>query len=243
MARPFTSRGDETDRQFFKGLGFIGLLVAAVALTVFSYQGGFVASERVTVVANRAGLTMTAGTSVKLYGVPVGTVREVEADGTQARLTLDIDRDKLDQIPADVRAELVPPTAFGAKFVQLVAPTGDNGTSLRAGSVIRADKVTVEINEAFTNLTKVLDAARPADVNNALTALASAVDQRGESLGTLIEQVDSYLTSFNPSLQTLSTDIKRAQSVAETFDQAAPDLVQLGADSATTADTLVSQEA
>lgn len=93
------------------------------------------------------------------------------------------------------------------------------------------------------NLTNVLNAARPAQVNAALTAVADSVDQRGEVLGQLITQTDRYLASFNPSLPDLTEDIKLAEDVATVYDRARPDIVALAENASVTSDTIVRQQA
>lgn len=80
-------------------------------------------------------------------------------------------------------------------------------------------------------------------MNSALTAVAGALDQRGEVIGRLITQTDAYLTSFNPSLDTLSDDLRVADDVAEIYDVVRPDIVDTVDDAATTSDTVVSQQA
>jgi phospholipid/cholesterol/gamma-HCH transport system substrate-binding protein len=231
------------DRQLALGLAFLGLIGLVIAGTVAQYNNAFADTVQVTVESDRAGLTLGNGAPVKLRGVEVGTVREVRPDGDSVEIDLDLDEETVHSVPRDVTAQIVPPTAFGAKYVQLTAVAGSSSTPIRAGDVIPADRVTVEIDEAFTNLTKVLDAARPNEVNNALTAVAGAVDGRGELIGRLITQVDAYLTSFNPSLRTLSDDLSAADDVLDTYDTAVPDLLRMADNLGTTSDTLVGQQA
>lgn len=231
------------DRQFFKGLIFIALVAAVVAGAIGIYRGDFSSTDTITVVSDRAGLTMEVGSPVKVRGVEVGKISSIETKGETVRIQAEIEKDKLGDIPADVSAQIVPPTAFGSKYIQLTAGKGATAARIRPGDVIAADRVTVEINEAFTNLTRVLDAARPADVNNALTALATAVDDRGERLGNLVTQLDEYLTSFNPSIRSLASDLRKARGVAETYDNAADDLLSAADDATVPSVTLTNQEA
>ena len=231
------------DRQFFKGLAFIALLAAVVAGAVAMYRGDFTSTDTITVVSDRAGLTMEVGSPVKVRGVEVGKISSIETNGETVRIHAAIAKDKLGAIPADVSAELVPPTAFGSKYIQLTAGKNATAARMRPGDVIHADRVTVEINEAFTNLTQVLDAARPADVNNALTAVATAVDNRGDQLGNLVTRLDEYLTSFNPSIKTLASDLHKARGVAETYDKAADDLLSAADKATVPSATLTNQEA
>lgn len=182
------------DRQVVYGFVFIALVAALVAGTIAKYRGAFEDNVVVTVQADRAGLTLAPGAPIKLRGVEIGRVGHIDNDptadggaGGKVSIELEIDADKVDRVPADVTAQIVPPTAFGAKYVQLTPPADDPGSSggtIEAGAVIPADRVTVEVDEAFENLTKVLDVARPAEVNSALTAVAGAVEERGQLIAT-----------------------------------------------------------
>lgn len=232
------------DRNVTLGLAMVLLIGAVVAGTIAQYRGAFDSTVDVTVESDRAGLTLSPGTPVKLYGVEVGTVGKIDTDGQRVEIELKLDSDEVDNVPSDVSAQIVPPTAFGAKYVQLTVNEGSiGGPTIQAGDVIPGTRVTVEINEAFVNLTKVLDVAKPAEVNSALTAVADAVDQRGEVIGRLITQTDAYLTSFNPSLNTLSDDLRVADDVADIYNVVRPDLVDTVDNAATTSDTVVSQQA
>lgn len=242
MTTSSASHAHTIDRQVVYGFIFLALIVALIAGTIAKYQGAFEDTVEVTVEADRAGLTLASGAPIKLRGVEIGTVSEIDTDGKRVTITLEIDKDKLDRVPADVTAQIVPPTAFGAKYVQLT-PAGEGGPTIEAGAVIPADKVTVEVDEAFENLTKVLDVARPAEVNSALTAVAGALDQRGRLIGDLISQTDAYLVSFNPSLRTLSADLRVADDVADVYDVARPDLVAALSQAGTVSQTLVRQQA
>jgi phospholipid/cholesterol/gamma-HCH transport system substrate-binding protein len=231
------------DRQLASGLALAALVVALIAATIAQYNGAFSRKVRVSVDADRAGLTMTSGTPVKLYGVEVGAVGDIVSRGDRVRIELELDPDEVDSVPRDVSAQLLPPTAFGAKYVQLSVARGSAGKPIREGDVIPASSTTVEVDEAFTNLTKVLDAARPAEVSSALSAMATAVDERGQSIGELISLTDDYLTSFNPALPTLSEDLAKTADVAGIYADARKDLVQTFDGTGTTLNTVVEQQA
>lgn len=238
-----TTHSQTIDRQVVYGVIFLSLIGAILAGAIAQYRGAFDDTVEVTVKADRAGLTLAPGAPIKLRGVEIGTVGEVATDGKQVTITLEIDSDKVDHVPADVTAQIVPPTAFGAKYVQLTPVGAGRGESIEAGAVIPADKVTVEVDEAFEHLTQVLDAARPAEVNAALTAVAGALDERGQLIGDLISQTDTYLRSFNPSLRTLSADLRVADDVADVYEIARPDLVATLSQTGTVSQTLVRQQA
>ncbi|GAB2642753.1 hypothetical protein GCM10027270_33870 [Nocardioides ginkgobilobae] len=231
------------DRQVVAGLGLVIIVAAVLVGTLLQYNRVFARSVDVRVTADRAGITMDAGAPVKLYGVVVGRVSSVEVREEEVDISLELDPDEVDSIPRGVTAQLVPPTAFGAKYVQLTAPADEDGESIEQGDVITATATTVEVDETFTNLTGVLEAARPAQVSQALSAVVGALDERGEVLGELITLTETYLTSFNPSLPALSEDLRRVDDVAAVYDLAREDLTTTLDGAATTLETVVQQQA
>ena len=241
--KPLTPSPHRIDRQVVYGFLFLGLVGLLVAGTIAQYRGVFEDNVVVTVEADRAGLTLAKGAPIKLRGVEIGDVGEIDVDGETVMVELEIDDDKAELVPADVTAQIVPPTAFGAKYVQLTPPPGSTAGRIEAGAVIPATRVTVEVDEAFENLTEVLDVARPAEVDAALTAVASAVDQRGLLIGELISQTDQYLTSLNPALPTFSSDLRVADDVLDVYEAARPDLVSTLAQTGDISDALVRQHA
>ena len=133
-----------------------------------------------TVLSDRAGLMMNPGAKVKLHGAPVGTVASVEdiANG-QAAIHLAIDPSRMRLLPANVLVDIVATTAFGAKFIQLIPPEDPSPQRLRAGQVLDAGRVTVEINTVFQQLTSVLAKIDPAKLNQTLGAIATSLNGRG----------------------------------------------------------------
>lgn len=231
------------DRQVVYGVLFIGIVGLIVLATIAQYRGVFDHNVVVTVEADRAGLTLAKGAPIKLRGVEIGHVGRIDSDGDKVRIELEINEDDVAKVPADVTAQIVPPTAFGAKYVQLTVPPGTSDQPIAAGAVVPATRVTVEVDEAFENLTQVLDAARPAEVNAALTAGAQALNQRGLLIGRLISQMDTYLVSFNPALPTLSSDLRDADDVLDIYESARPDLVSMLSQTGEISDVVVREQA
>ncbi len=91
------------------------------------------------------------GAKVKMRAVQVGTVSAIEQrPNGQAVLHLSIDPPtELPLIPDNVGVDIASPTVFGAKLVELTPPEHPSAQPLRAGQVIDATNVTVEINTVF----------------------------------------------------------------------------------------------
>jgi phospholipid/cholesterol/gamma-HCH transport system substrate-binding protein len=118
---------------------------------------------------------------------------------------------RLSAIPANALVGIASTTVFGSKSVQFVFPDNPPGESLRAGQVIDAQHVMVEVNTVFEQLTSVLSKIKPAKLNETLGAIASALSDRGEKLGQMLSDLDSYLAQLEPSLPALSHDLKARQ--------------------------------
>ncbi|MEO6470177.1 MAG: MCE family protein [Aeromicrobium sp.] len=221
---------------------FIVIFGLVIAATLGSYQGKFRSTVPITVATDRAGLTMSPGAVVKLRGVEIGRVDGVHAAETGAEVDLAIDKSKISWISKDSTAQIVPPTAFGAKYVQISSSSSKGQDTIASGAVIRATSVTVEVNEAFSNLAEVLKAAQPDKVNNAITALSSTLDGRGEKLGGLVTQLNTYLETLNSSLPKLNSDLDQADGVVGTYEKLTPNLIDLTRNVTKTSDTLVSRQ-
>jgi virulence factor Mce-like protein len=225
------------------GLITIVVIVAAFALAANLFRGGFTESVPVTVISSRAGLVMNPDAKVQVRGVQVGKVASIEdlPDGGAA-LHLAMDPDRLSAIPANALVDIASTTVFGAKYVQFVFPDNPSPESLRAGQVVDAQHVMVEVNTIFEDLTSVLSKIDPPKLNQTLGAIASAVNGRGEKIGQMLVDLDSYLAKIEPSLPALSRDLEVAPDVLRAYADAASDFVSVADNSARISDTIVDQE-
>ncbi|MDT5133537.1 MAG: phospholipid/cholesterol/gamma-HCH transport system substrate-binding protein, partial [Mycobacterium sp.] len=207
------------------GLTTIVVIAGIFAVAVTLFRGGFTPTVPVTVLSPRAGLVMNPDAKVRMRGVQVGKVATIQTlpDG-QAVLHLAMDPSQLHYIPANVLVDIASTTVFGAKFVQLVPPAEPSAKKMYPGQVLDAGHVTVEINTVFQELTSVLAQLDPAKLNETLGALASALNGRGEKIGQMLSDLDSFLAKIGPSLPALSHDIAVSPQVFGAYADAAPDL-------------------
>ena len=225
------------------GLATIVVILAAFALAANLFRGGFTPSVPVTVISSRAGLVMNPDAKVQVRGVQVGKVASIEnLPNGGAALHLAMDPTRLSAIPANALVDIASSTVFGAKYVQFVFPDHPTPESLRAGQVVDAQHVMVEVNTVFEQLTSVLSKIDPAKLNETLGAIASAVNGRGEKIGQVLSDLDSYLAKIEPSLPALSHDLEAAPDVLRAYADAAPDFVSIADNGARFSDTLVDQE-
>jgi ABC-type transporter Mla subunit MlaD len=116
-----TTRKAVMIRRRLQGIAFMIVLALLLGLSVATYNKAFTEAARVTLETDTAGNQLQEASDVKVRGVIVGDVREVEAGADGATIELAIDPQYLDQIPADVTARLLPKTLFGERFVSLGA--------------------------------------------------------------------------------------------------------------------------
>ncbi|MBA9004313.1 MCE family protein [Thermomonospora cellulosilytica] len=228
-------------------LGLVFLLVMALLLwfSVAIYQKRFTPAEMVTLHTGATGNEMHRNADVKLRGVVVGQVREIESTGTGARLTLAFKPGMLEHVPANVTAQMLPTTLFGQRYVALIPPAQPAADTLRPGAVITQDRSqnAVELEQVLQNVLPLLTAVKPERLAATLTALADALEGRGDQLGDTLVKLDAHLAEFNPHLPQMNRDLRELVRVSHAYADAAPDILAALEDFAITSRTLVDQRA
>ncbi|MEU9191925.1 MCE family protein [Streptomyces hundungensis] len=226
--------------------GVVFLLVPALLiwLSIAVYDKDFTRADTVTVRASSVGNEMHPGAEVKLRGVVVGEVRTISADGEGARLTLALQPDKRRHIPSDVRAQMLPTTLFGERFVALVPPPSPSPRALPADATIPQDRSSnaIELEQVLDHVLPLLTAVKPDKLSATLSAVATALRGRGSRLGDTVVTLDAHLKKFNPNLPALNADLVHLVKVSETYSEAAPDVLRALTDATTTTGTLVDQQ-
>jgi phospholipid/cholesterol/gamma-HCH transport system substrate-binding protein len=78
----------------------------------------------------------------------------------------------------------------------------------------------------------------PAALKTALWATATALSGRGDDIGTLVSGVADYTAALNQHQEAIASDIKDGADVADTYAQAAPDLVRVLKQAGRTSETI-----
>ncbi|KLO30613.1 MCE-family protein [Mycolicibacter heraklionensis] len=224
------------------GLATVVTIAALIGLPIGLFRGSFTRTVPVTVLSQRAGLVMYPDAKVKIRGVQVGKVGDIEAkpDGT-AVLHLKMEPAQLSRIPANVSARIASSTVFGAKFVDLVPPPDPVTARMHAGQVLAGEHVTVEINTVFQQLVRVLDKIDPKKLNETLSAVSTAFNGRGQKLGQALTDFDKLLAEIEPSLGTLEHEAAAMAPVFRSYADAAPDLTAALNSTSTMSDSIVQE--
>jgi len=232
-------------RYMLLGVVFLLVAVLVVALTVAIYQKAFTPVVGVRLETDRIGSQLRPGADVKIRGVVVGEVREVQPAAGGAALQLALDPDRSELIPANVSARLLPKTLFGERFVALQMPDVPSPATIADGDVIGQDRTrtAIEVEQVLTDLLPVLQAVRPDQLAVTLNALATALEGRGERLGDTLVDLERYLGELQPAVPDLVAVFDHLGPVSDTYAEAAPDLLTALAELTTTTRTFDEQEA
>lgn len=227
------------------GLGYIALIVSLVALSIAVYNKKFTKVVEVTLKTDHTGNQLLKASDVKERGVIVGAVRKVRSEGEGAIVTLALDPGRVKDIPSNVSAQILPKTLFGEQYVALQIPTEPAARPIRKGDVITQDRTqaALEVQRVIGDILPLLQAVRPAELNATLTAMATALRGRGETLGKTLVNLNEYLKQFNPSVPALVENLKKLGEVATLYDNAAPDIVAMLDNLQTSAKTLIEKQA
>ena len=223
------------------GVGLILVCLFFGWLTWAFFSKAFTEYDTVTLTTAKSGLALPERADVKLRGMIVGVVQDAELKGDKVHLTLGMDPQLIDRVPRNVRAEIIPKTLFGEKYVSLI-PTGGTGEHLRAGDTITNAVVPVEFEKFFNDIYPLLTAVPPEKVAYTLTALADSLEGRGESLGQTLDDSNEYLKKFNPENKQAIDDIVALGQVSNTYAKQMDEFGELLDNSAEISDTVVDKE-
>jgi virulence factor Mce-like protein len=188
-----------------KGPVIIAVLASLVYLGVKNSYGGFDKTYDLTMQLPRAGQQLQEGSDVRLRGVVIGKVDDIQLQDRDVQLTLKIDRQY--RIPRDAQAYITLKTLLGAKFVDLRVPGSFGGPYLTAGADIINTHIGPELEDALADGVQVLDAIRPNNLATVVHELATGARGHGDDVATSFDVNAKLSTEFRdtlaPQLQSL----------------------------------------
>jgi phospholipid/cholesterol/gamma-HCH transport system substrate-binding protein len=239
-----TSAG-QTLRRRTLGVSFIVIISALVALSIAMYNKAFTPVVNVKLQTDKVGNQLAVLGDVKVRGLIVGEIRKITPNAQGAELELAIDPAKINLIPRNVTAQFIPKTLFGDRYVALQIPPDPAPQHLSGGDVIQQDKSTkaVELEAALDHLLPVLQAVQPEKLSSTLTAISTALDGRGKTLGETLSDLGKLVGEINPHLPQLQHDVAALAEFSDHLNGSAPDLINALNDLTVTSKTIVEQRA
>ncbi|HTG98196.1 MAG TPA: MlaD family protein [Burkholderiales bacterium] len=211
------------------------LLGFAALITLVAYkQGMFVPHTDIYFHAPDA-TGINKGMAVRLHGVPVGTVREVELVERGVRVRLGINNDYIPRLPRSAQARITREGYVGVASIQIVT-TGADRTPVAEGEEIRfiaqkgmadmLDEVRAQMTPAFQELRRA--AAEMGDPSSdfrksvtALRVLIEELPQANRDLRQLLRTTDRTMNALG----------KQAESVGVQAELTLDTLARLGSQS------------
>ena len=233
-----------TLRRRLLGLVLIAVLVGGVTLSIAMYDKAFTDTVDVKLEAGDIGNQLLEQSDVKVRGLIVGSVKSITAKADGAELTLALDPASANMIPANVSARFLPKTLFGERYVSLEIPQDASSSTLRGGDMIPEDRTSnaVQLSKALDDLMPVLQAVQPEKLSTTLTAISTALQGRGDTLGETLSQLGTYLDGLNPHLPELRQNLQQLAKFSDNLNSSAPDLVQTLDNLSTTSKTVVAEQ-
>ena len=161
------------------------LTVVVVAALLGSCSRGGPEGYRLTAFFTR-GISLYAGSDVRVLGLPAGEIDSVSIDGTRVKVVMTVRADI--PIPADVQATIVPLSLIGERYIQLFPAWTEGMARAPRGAVIPLERtsIPVEPDEALAALKRFLDSLDPGATGKLVTNLADDLEGNGARLNTAL---------------------------------------------------------
>ncbi|MGI8706779.1 MAG: MCE family protein [Actinomycetota bacterium] len=193
---------------------FIGTLLAfvMVATGCSAFSGGD-EGRTITAEFSRA-VQMFPGNSVRVLGVDVGRVTDVEQGRESVEVTFRIDDSDL-KLPADVNATIVPVSLLGERYVQLF-PAYDGGEEFTSDRLaMEHTSVPTEQDELLRGLQDYFGALDPTKVAAFVTDVASVLDDNGENLNDLINYGSGVISTLSRKRDSLAKMFSELNTITQ----------------------------
>lgn len=202
-------------------------VAAVVILTGLGFNRDLQPYARVTLTSDRAGLVMEQNAKVKFRGVQIGRVSSIMPTGSTGlvKLGLELYPNQLQYIPANVNAQIVSPTLFGAKYVDLSDPSHPSRNRLAAGAVLTSRNVTDEVNTVFQNVMDVLNQVDVPKLNAILSALSDGFRGNGDAIGQATTDFNQVLLAINPRSETIRQNFNAIKGFSDAYGAAAANIL------------------
>jgi phospholipid/cholesterol/gamma-HCH transport system substrate-binding protein len=201
-------------------------VLAVVASVVVAYSLG--ATSRTVTAYFSSAEGLFESNAVRVLGVSVGTITDIEPDGTRVRVEMEITDDDL-KLPADVRAVVVSPSVVTGRYVQFT-PTYSGGPELADGAVVPIEHTAVPLG---------VD-----DLTRTASELATALGPQGvNSTGALSDAIDVGARNLDGNGDAFNQSVRNLGELAGTLSQSREELFGTVTELQTFASTIAARDA
>jgi phospholipid/cholesterol/gamma-HCH transport system substrate-binding protein len=211
-------------------VALVGLILAGAAWIV---RDVFFRPKSITAYFTTA-TAIYPGDEVRVSGVKVGTIKSIQPEGTQAKMSLNVDRGV--PVPADAKAVIVAQNLVAARYVQLTPAYRTSGPVMADGAVIPVERtaVPVEWDEVKTQLMRLATDLGPNSkvstpaVARFIDSAANALDGNGAKLrqalaelsgvGRILADGSGNIVDIIKNLQTFVTALRDSNTQIVQFN-------------------------
>jgi phospholipid/cholesterol/gamma-HCH transport system substrate-binding protein len=181
------------------GAGAVIVAAALVVGGVMVYHASHKATQ-VTAYFSEA-IGVYPGPTVRVLGVPVGTVDSVQPQGTEVKVTMTVNSGVA--VPADAKAVVVAASVVSDRYIQLT-PAYSGGPELADNAVIPVSRtaVPVEVDQIYTSLNRFAQTLGPNGLNKK-GALSELVKTGAANLTGNGAYLHDMITQFGALSKTL----------------------------------------
>ncbi|MDQ8705469.1 MCE family protein [Streptomyces sp. LHD-70] len=156
------------------------------------------------------------GSDVRVLGVRIGEVLEIEPEGERVRVVLAYDAER--KVPAQAKAAIINSSVVSDRYVQLL-PVYRKGPALRGGDVIPQSRTAapVELDRVFDSLHTTAEALGPRGANKEgslarlLGVSADSLEGQGADLHTTVEDLSKAVTTLSDGRGDLFGTVRNLQ--------------------------------
>ncbi|HLL37440.1 MAG TPA: MCE family protein [Streptomyces sp.] len=156
------------------------------------------------------------GSDVRVLGVRIGEVAEIEPEGRRVRVVLEYDAER--KVPAGAQAAIINSSVVSDRYVQLL-PVYRKGPVLRDGAVIPEARtaVPVELDRIFDSLHTTAEALGPDGANEdgslarLLGVSAETLEGQGDDIHRTVEDLSKAVTTLSDGRGDLFGTVRNLQ--------------------------------
>lgn len=173
----------------------VGALLAVTLGGYVLFGRGGSGHYEVTAYFERA-VSVFPASDVRVLGLGAGSVKSVEIEDGKVKVVMSIKDDV--PLPEDVKAQLVPQSLIGERYIQLSPAFEDGMAKAKPDHVIDVEHTItpVEPDEALAAVKKFLDSLDPHNLGRLVDNLESDLHGNGQALNDMLASLSDVVSTF-----------------------------------------------
>jgi phospholipid/cholesterol/gamma-HCH transport system substrate-binding protein len=210
-----------TTRARITALAAIAVVIAVISAVLVVTSGP--PAKQITAYFTQA-IGVYPGSTVRILGLPVGTIESVQPVGTTVKVTMSVNGGV--PVAANAGAVVVSASVVADRYIQLTPPY-TSGPQMASGAVIpvRRTAVPVEVDELYSTLEKLANDLGPNGVNkhgalsDVINVGAANLAGNGADYNQMITQLGEATRTLSGSRGNFFATVNNLEQLTKTLDQ------------------------